>query len=198
MQSNTRKRLPVDERQQQLITLGKQIFGEYAYDGISTDQIVERAQISKGLLYHYFPSKRLYYLATLEAAAAELLASTHFNPAHSPVENLRITITLFLDFAVSNPLIFKALVRSGIGTDPECNALVDSVRDDLAARLLTLTRVATSPQQHLRLYGWLGLAEFVCIRWLDTHNISRQEAEQTLFTSACWAIFGDTPNGVAA
>jgi AcrR family transcriptional regulator len=53
-----RTRLDVDERRTQLVELGLEHFGERAYDDVSIDAIAEAAGISKGLLYHYFPTKR--------------------------------------------------------------------------------------------------------------------------------------------
>ena len=38
------------------------LFAEYGYDATSTDQIVQEAGISKGILFHYFGSKKNLYL----------------------------------------------------------------------------------------------------------------------------------------
>ena len=198
MQLTKRNRLSPDARHQQLLTLGIQVFGAHAYDTISTDEISRLAGISKGLLYHYFPSKKAYYLATLEAASSQLLAATQVDEQLGALDNLRNSIRLLLDFAAAQPFLFKALVRGGVGTDSETANVVEGVREALAARLLSLTNAPESPEQGLRLYGWLGMAEFICIRWLDTDNISRLETEETLYTSALWALFGNTPTGAAA
>src|SRR3954465_9716936 len=44
-------------------------------------EVARAAGISKGLLYHYFPSKRDLFVATLEAAAAELREITEPDPS---------------------------------------------------------------------------------------------------------------------
>ena len=198
MQLTKRNRLSPDARHQQLLTLGMQVFGAHAYDTISTDEISRLAGISKGLLYHYFPSKKAYHLATLEAASSQLLAATRVDEQLGALDNLRNSIRLLLDFAAAQPFLFKALVRGGVGTDSETANVVEGVREALATRLLSLTNAPKSPEQGLRLYGWLGMAEFICIRWLDTDNISRLETEETLYTSALWALFGNAPTGAAA
>src|SRR4051812_45882941 len=71
-----RARLDVDERRAQLLSLGLERFSERSYDEVSIDDLARAAGISKGLLYHYFPTKRDFYIAALAQAAEQLLAAT--------------------------------------------------------------------------------------------------------------------------
>ena len=70
-----RHRLQVDERRKQLIDLALELFGNRPYDEISIDETAKEAGVPKGLLYHYFPSKRAFFVAAVEAAAERLAAS---------------------------------------------------------------------------------------------------------------------------
>ena len=72
MATAKRSRLTVDERREQLVRLGVDIFSERPYDEVSIDEIAAAAGISKGLLYHYFPSKRDFYVAVVRHGAAQL------------------------------------------------------------------------------------------------------------------------------
>ena len=49
------------EKQDRMINAGLQLFAVNGYRNTSTDEIVAAAQISKGLLFHYFASKTGYY-----------------------------------------------------------------------------------------------------------------------------------------
>ena len=49
------------EKQDRMINAGLRIFALNGYRHASTDEIVKEAQISKGLLFHYFGSKAGYY-----------------------------------------------------------------------------------------------------------------------------------------
>lgn len=49
------------EKQDRMINAGLQLFAVNGYRNTSTDEIVAAAQISKGLLFHYFSSKTGYY-----------------------------------------------------------------------------------------------------------------------------------------
>lgn len=48
-------------KRDQLIDAAMKVFGEHGYDKASTNVIVKESGISKGLLYHYFPTKKILY-----------------------------------------------------------------------------------------------------------------------------------------
>ena len=49
-----------------------ELFSTRAYEEIWVEEIAERAGVSRGLLYHHFPTKRDFYVAVTRAAAAEV------------------------------------------------------------------------------------------------------------------------------
>jgi AcrR family transcriptional regulator len=65
-------RLQVDERRRQLLELGTELFARHSFGELSMARIAREAGISKALLYHYFPSKQDYFVATLQQAAEEV------------------------------------------------------------------------------------------------------------------------------
>ncbi len=66
------QRLGVDERRRRLLDLGAGLFARHTYAELSMSAIAREAGISKALLYHYFPSKQAYFVATLQQQAEEL------------------------------------------------------------------------------------------------------------------------------
>lgn len=56
------------EKQQLIINSALAVFSKYDYKKASTDEIVQLAGISKGLLFHYFESKKNLYLFLYEYA----------------------------------------------------------------------------------------------------------------------------------
>lgn len=54
----TRRRLSTEERREQLLSVGARLFSESPYDEVWIEQVAEIAGVSRGLLYHYFPTKR--------------------------------------------------------------------------------------------------------------------------------------------
>src|SRR5512135_3525874 len=91
-----RARLDVDERRAQLLALGLELFSERAYDAISIDEIALAAGISKGLLYHYFPTKRDFYAAAIREASRQLLDCTRPDASAPPIERVYRVIDAYL------------------------------------------------------------------------------------------------------
>ena len=74
------RRLDVDERRRQLLERGAELFTSHPYDELSMSRIAAEVGISKALLYHYFPSKRAFFEATLGAWAEELRSGPSRTP----------------------------------------------------------------------------------------------------------------------
>src|SRR5688500_17094318 len=125
-------RLDVDERRRRLLVLGAELFTNHAYDEPSMATIAPEAGISKALLYHYFPSKEAYFLATLEEKAAELAERTQPDPELPPFEQLSGSLDAYLRWVDENASSFDKMIRcSGV---PEARALLARVRSEAAGR----------------------------------------------------------------
>lgn len=75
MPFETFEKLPTDKKELILLT-GIKEFSEKSYKEVSTDSITKRCQISKGILFHYFGSKKDYYLYCLEKSMERLTTKT--------------------------------------------------------------------------------------------------------------------------
>jgi AcrR family transcriptional regulator len=178
----TRVRLESDERRLQLVELGLVHFGERAYDDVSIDAIAAAAGISKGLLYHYFPTKRAYYAATIKEAAARLVASTETAENAQPLARLHAGIDAYLSYVRTHAKAYATLMRSGV-VDSAIAAIVDKTRSTFIDRLTSgfeqgevldadATGSVTSallalPLIRLSLRGWVGFAEAASLGWTE-------------------------------
>jgi AcrR family transcriptional regulator len=173
-----RVRLDVDERRLQLVELGLEQFGARAYDDVSIDAIAEAAGISKGLLYHYFPTKRAFYAATVSEAAARLVASTETSDEAAPLERLHAGLDAYLGYVRLHARAYATLMRSGVGVDPEIARIVDKTRALFVERLTAgFGRAPETPVVRLALRGWVGFAEAASLGW--TESIAAGESAPT-------------------
>lgn len=170
-----RVRLATDERRAQLLELGEDLFSRHRFDALTTDVIASEGAISKGLLFHYFGSKRGFYIATIEHVAQRLLVQVVLDPSRSPFDAVLDALDRFLDFVRDHAAIYRALLRGGLGADPQSQAIVDHVRWTIVHRVLALldpdhhdaqTGPLTTPAA-LRLYGWVGCIEALSVVWID-------------------------------
>jgi AcrR family transcriptional regulator len=188
--TGTRTRLDLDSRRRQLVDIGLSLFSERAYDEISIDDIAGAAGISKGLLYHYFPSKRDFYVATVRVAADDLRAVTASDPSLSPLDGLRAGLEAYLEYVETHALGFAALMRGGVGSDAQVAAIVDETREAMAARTLDgmPDAVPHTAATHLLVRGWIGLVEAASLEWLARREPPREEVRE-LLVRAFGAIF---------
>lgn len=172
-----RVRLATDDRRARLLELGEDLFSRYPYDELTTDVIATAGSISKGLLFHYFGSKRGFYLATIEHVAERLLAQVVLDEARPPFDAVLDALDRFLDFVRDHAAIYRALLRGGLGADPRSQAIVDHVRWTTVHRVLGLleprgpgdpaTASPLATAAGLRLYGWVGCTEALSVAWID-------------------------------
>jgi AcrR family transcriptional regulator len=172
-----RARLGVDERRNQLLELGLQLFSDHSYDELGVDDIARAAGISKGLLYHYFPSKRDYYVEVVRRAAGQLLERTGGGADDEvSVDALRRALDAYLDFVDQHARSYVALVRGGIGSDPEVVQLLEGTRRTLTERIVSrISADAPPPLLRLALRGWIGLVESASLDWLDRREVPREQ-----------------------
>ena len=179
-----RARLDVDERRRQLVALGLELFSSRAYDEVSIDELAAAAGISKGLLYHYFPTKRDFYVATVRAAAAQLVERTSTPSTGDPLERLRMGLDEYLDYVMEHEKPYSALLRSGVGADEEVARIVDETRDALCARLVEgVPLEAQGPLVRIALRGWLGFVEAATLDWLDAKRKVKRDKLRDMLAS---------------
>ena len=69
------EKLPA-EKKDKILSAGIREFSQKSFNEASTDIITEQCQISKGILFHYFGSKKKFYLYCLEKSMERLTSHT--------------------------------------------------------------------------------------------------------------------------
>lgn len=175
-----RIRLDNDERRAQLLALARKAFSDRSYDEVSIDDIAREAKISKGLLYHYFPTKRDLYVAGLSAIADELVEKiTSQRKDAAPIERVRAGLDAYLEHISQHSRAFISLMRGGIGSDPEVAGVVDGVRQRMIDIFLEETPFAAvlikDVRFHASVRGWIGFVEGATLDWCENQRMARAE-----------------------
>jgi AcrR family transcriptional regulator len=180
-------RLENDERRRRLLELGARLFTEHAYDEISMSQIARAAGISKALLYHYFPSKRDYFVATLAGGAEELRTRVEPDPAVPPAQALAASVDAYLGWIEENAAAYEKLFRSA-GAVPEVRELVDGVRASTADRIVEGLDAADNPRARTAVRGWLWFMDGACLDWIAHRDLERAELHGLLLGTLAGAL----------
>lgn len=186
MPASTRKRSRLDpqDRKELLLDVGLELFSERPYDDVSTEAIAERAGISKGLVYHYFPTKRDLYVATLRRASGRLLARTEPDASLPKPMRLLAGLAAYIEYVERYAPSYVALMRGGVGSDPEAAAIVDESRATILRRILDALSVGEPPPAlRIALRGWIGFTEAACLDWLRHRGLSSEALLQMMLAA---------------
>jgi AcrR family transcriptional regulator len=112
------------ETQRALRREARKLFARKGYAGANTNELVERASVTKGALYHHFANKRDLYHAVLEDVQQELVERIEAAGAGRPAwERLRAMCRAYLD-SCRDPALARMLVLEApvvLGWKTWCN-----------------------------------------------------------------------------
>lgn len=180
--------METDERREQLLNAGLELLGQRPHDQVSIDEIARAAGVSKGLLYHYFPTKKDFVLAVLREATEQLGELTAPDPALSPLKQVDASLDAFLGFVEDHAPAYSTIFRTRGGDDEDIRAALDEGREQRLEAVLngiagwggapgSLTR---SPALETAIQGWIFFVEGAVLRWLERGGLERAELRQLL------------------
>jgi AcrR family transcriptional regulator len=182
-----RRRLDPVARREQLIALGLELMRRHPIDHLFLDRVIAAAGISKGLLFHYFPTKRDFQAAVVEAATEQLLASIGGDPALDPDVRLRQGLDAYVAWIEHNEAGYLAFAR-GAGSDPALLGQFESTRDAVVTLIvdgLAGAGVAVdSAILRLAARGWIASVEETTFLWLRDRPCTRDELIALLLRQA--------------
>jgi AcrR family transcriptional regulator len=190
MATARRARLSTDARREQLVALGVEMFSERPFDEVSIDDIAAAAGISKGLLYHYFPSKRDFYVAVVRHSADEMIDVTETDAGLAPLARLSAGLDRYLEYVETHASGYATVLRAGIGSDPEVAGVVEGVRAAMANRILDDLPLdgPVAPAVRIAVRGWVGFAEAASLDWLERRDLARAELRDLLIRALTGAV----------
>src|SRR6059058_11736 len=166
------------------------LFGEKPYAEVSTTEIAAAAGIARGLLNHYFGTKRDLYLEVVRRLVAVPEVDGVMLPG-SLRSRIDTGVGWFLDAVAPHGRTFLAVTGAGgLGDDPEIDAIL-SEADDLAARRVLQVVGLDADDEHyravVRAYG--GLAKAAVREW-QREQLSRADV-QVLLARSLYTIVRD-------
>jgi AcrR family transcriptional regulator len=190
------QRLDHDERRAQILACARRLFSERNYDAVSTTDIAREAGVARGLLHHYFGTKRDLYLEVVR-----LLVRMPSNPVplQAPGRGLELVISesveRWLTMLERNRETWLAAIGSGgLGRDLEVEAILDEAREQAADRLIEAlqTYEAAQAPNELRatIRAYSGFAEAASLEWLLRERLTRGQVK-ALLIQGFLSIVGD-------
>ena len=179
-----RQRLQLDERREQLLDIGLELFTEGSYESVSIDQIAAAAGVSKGLLYHYFGGKRAFYVACVRQASEHMLAEVRPDPELPPPVRAWNGLNAYLDYVHARSGVFTSLLQGGQVVDAEVAAVLAETRLRFAEQLLEGTGVpASRPIFAFAARTYIGAVEAASLVWLQDADVPRTAVVYTMLST---------------
>jgi AcrR family transcriptional regulator len=158
-----RTRLTHDDRRRQLLGIGLSKLVDKPIQHLSIDEVAAEAGISRGLLFHYFPTKRDFYLACIEAAGRRILRNTEADPALPPRDQVESMVRLFVEQIDRRRAFYLSLLH-GTGTaDVSLVEVYDAIWDQATTRVVTA--LALEPPARPVVHAWWAYVEDQALSW---------------------------------
>ncbi|MBV1947211.1 TetR/AcrR family transcriptional regulator [Streptomyces sp. BV129] len=191
-----RRRLSTEERREQLLAVGARLFSESPYDDVWIERVAEIAGVSRGLLYHYFPTKRDFFAAVVERESERMLRMTAAVPGVPVREQLGAGLDAYLGYVETHAHGFRAFHRADAAGDRAVRrvyqrALAAQERQILAALAADPEfgiAFEGSPQARLAVRGWLAFTTAVCLEWLREGEPDRDQVRELCARALLGAI----------
>jgi AcrR family transcriptional regulator len=165
-------------REEQMLAVAGEVFAERGFHAASMDEIADRADISKPMLYAYFASKEGLYSAYMERVGAELLEAMDaaVDPALEPGDQVLASMTAFLGFVEDHREGWAVLQRELTAGGGAIARDVARVRAAIVKRMATLLALQLEPELADALaHGFVGAGESLATWWLDHPKATRAE-----------------------
>ncbi|MFF3162348.1 MULTISPECIES: TetR/AcrR family transcriptional regulator [unclassified Streptomyces] len=178
-----RRRLSTEERREQLLSVGARLFSESPYDEVRIERVAEMADVSRGLLYHYFPTKRDFFAAVVERESERMLRMTAAVPGVPVREQLLASLDTYLAYVQAHAHGFRAFHRADAAGDQAVRrvyqralaAQEQQILGALAADPEFGAAFVSTPGVRLAVRGWLAFTTAVCLEWLRDGAPAREQ-----------------------
>ncbi len=190
-----------DRRRTEILDAARKLFSERSYSAVSTTEIAREAGIARGLLNHYFGTKRDLYLEVVRG-----MMRMPANPV--PLQEGGPGIEAVIDQSVDRWLAMlernrgtwlAAIGGRGLGNDPELESILEEAREQAADRLIEALQryeAATAPRElRATIRAYSGFAEAASVQWLEYRRLTREQIH-TLLVQSFLSIVNDVLRAV--
>lgn len=178
------QRLEPALRRQSILDAATRLFSTQPYEDVSVAAIASYAGVARGLVNHYFGTKRRLYLEVVENAATVPPAAVAALPIGDVDTRISAAVDWFLDaLAASGGRWLAANGSPGLSRDTDLEQILSAAEDTSVDRVIEAVGLADrdDPQKLralIRPYGQLARA--AGREWLLKNTLTRIEAHRLL------------------
>lgn len=177
-----RRRLEPDARRAQILSVAVRLFGERGYADVSTGDVARGAGVARGLVNHYFGTKKELYLEVIRVMlTVPEVALTRLPQADLPTRADAI-VSWFLDVVSRHSTSWLgAITAGGMAGDTDVDRVIAEAVDVAADRVLTAVgRPGGGGARRAMARAYVGLATSTAREWLQRGELTRAQVHKLL------------------
>lgn len=183
------RRLEPDERREQILACAIRLFGERPYAAVSTAELASAAGVARGLINHYFGTKRELYLEVVRRMVTIPRFAVEQLPDGPLDERVDAALTWFLDGVAKHSKAWLA-ATGAIGHDPEVEHILAAADETAADRVLEATGLPDIREHRAMVRAYGGLVKSAAREWLVRKDLTRAQVH-VLLTTTLLALIRD-------
>jgi AcrR family transcriptional regulator len=178
------------ERRQQLVEIAKSLFAERGYDGTSIEEVAQRANVSKPVVYEHFGGKEGLYAVVVDREMSALLdgitSSLTNNRSRVRVERVALALLTYVEEHTDG---FRILIRdspAAITSGTYATLLNDAVNQVSSILADDFSRRGLDPElAPLYAQALVGSVSMTAQWWLDVRQ-PRKEVVAAHVVNLMW------------
>lgn len=186
----SRPRMTGTQRRQQLIEIGRALFAERGYDATSIEEIAQRAQVSKPVVYEHFGGKEGLYAVVVDREMSMLLdmitSSLTQNRSRIRLEQVALALLTYIEERTDG---FRILVRDqpAAAAEGRYSSLLNEATNQVAHILAGdfERRGFDTSLSTLYAQALVGQVATAATWWLDERTPSKEVVAAHL-VNLCW------------
>ncbi|MGB3771243.1 MAG: TetR/AcrR family transcriptional regulator [Rhodococcus sp. (in: high G+C Gram-positive bacteria)] len=185
-----RVRMTGTQRRAQLIEIGRSLFAERGYEATSIEEVAQRAQVSKPVVYEHFGGKEGLYAVVVDREMSTLLSmiTSSLTENRSRVRVERVALAL-LTYVEERSDGFRILVRDSplAAAEGTYSSLLNDAVGQVGHILAGDFRRRDIDPANAQLYAQalVGMVSMTALWWLDERSPSK-EVVAAHIVNLCW------------
>jgi AcrR family transcriptional regulator len=181
-----RRRLEPDARRAQILSVAIRLFGAKPYADVSTTDVARDAGVARGLVNHYFGTKKDLYLEVVRVMLTVPEVALEQLPRGDLPERADSIVGWFLDVVSRHSTSWLAATGAGgMAGDADVNQVIAEAVDVAAVGVLRAVGMGDDPSPALRgmARSYVGLTICTAQEWLQRGVLTREQVHALLATS---------------
>ncbi|WP_020502478.1 TetR/AcrR family transcriptional regulator [Sciscionella marina] len=177
------RRLEPDARREQIFECARTLFLAGDYSAVSTGDIAAAAGVARGLINHYFGTKRALYLEVLRESLTLPPIPELDLPQGSLEEQVTAGVTWFVEFVWRNRQAWIALSGVGPAADQDIRQIVHEAEETCTDRLLAAIELGerlVDEGSRATIRAFAGMVRATAAEWLVRGSMDRERVRELL------------------